>query len=254
MFTTRSRRRTDTSDEAQAGFSQRRSSLKPIKIGLVENDLLVREGLVALLDSVEDFECLGAWTRSEDAMTALPDLRPDILLLDIRQLQASGLALLQRLPSLSPSTLVFVTTNSSEEWIPTLSVEPPQTRLIVFARLPAMRYGVHGVLSKERGFRSIAEKVRTAYYESQQPDAESQVSSADAYQQPLLIDPPADEVEVGSLTQREWQVIRLIGQGRSNKEIAREMDLGYSTVKNYVSSILKKLQLEGRTQIALLVH
>jgi len=72
MFTTRSRRRTDTSDEAQAGFSQRRSSLNPIKIGLVESDLLVREGLVALLNTVDDFECLGAWTRADEALTALP--------------------------------------------------------------------------------------------------------------------------------------------------------------------------------------
>jgi DNA-binding NarL/FixJ family response regulator len=74
------------------------------------------------------------------------------------------------------------------------------------------------------------------------------------YLHPLHLNEAAEASQAEHLTLRERQVMQLIGQGYSNKDIARETELGYSTVKNYVSSILKKLGLDGRTQIALYSH
>jgi len=240
----------DAEDAGDAGYS---SSALRIKIGVVENDILLREGLMALLNTVEEFECVGAWNRAQEAVTDLQQLRPDVLLLDVGYVEKPGLAPLKNLSSLSPAPRIFLTMKGAEDCWASLTGQPlpPQSGApVLFSDL---QFKMWAVVSEARGFRSIAESIRNAYFGEDGMDPAAVTRLAEPYLRSLL-DTTTEKVPVDSLTLRECQVIQLIAQGHSNKDIAREMTLGYSTIKNYVSSILRKLELDGRTQIALLAH
>ena len=250
MLNAGNRRRFDNPEGADSGDTQCLASAFRIRIGVVENDNLLCEGLVALVNTVEAFECIGAWTQVQEALLALQGLRPDVLLLDIRQLQPSGLTLFQRLLSLSPATRVLLTMNDPEEWWMALDAHTLSSQ----RSAPVLPFGVCGMVCKARGFRGIAESICRAYVGEHEVEPSLIVRQTESSLPTRQLGTTTEDVPTDSLTLREWQVIHLIGQGHSNKDIARETQLGYSTVKNYVSSIMKKLHLAGRTQIALFAH
>jgi DNA-binding NarL/FixJ family response regulator len=255
--------RQDSSDAADTGGDRRPAPKPRIRIGVVESDTLLREGLVALLNTAEEFDCIGAWSQSQQALTALQGLGLDVLLLDIRLLRPSGLELLRRLPAFRPAIRVLVTMNCPEERRETANLQllPPQR--VALALLPepgglgedslleALQHGTYGIVCKEHGFEGITQAIHKVYAGERFVDSATVTRLAESYLFSLQLDATTEADRAESLTLRERQVIRLIGQGYSNKDIAREMQLSYSTVKNYVSSILKKLRLDGRTQIAL---
>ncbi len=230
------------------------SPRRRIRIGLVEGDMLVREGLVALLNTVEEFECVGAWKQIADSLAALQRLCPDVLLVDIRELQTSGLMLFETLPSLNPSTCVLLMTNCQEHPPADVSVPAPPFHGGTLPQLPGLRFERCDIVYKKCGFLSIVVHIRNASAGAHGVDPAGITFPAEPCFPVTQHNPTAEKVRSDSLTSREWQVIHMIGLGHSNKHIAHAMQLNYSTVKNYVSSILKKLQLEGRTQIALLAH
>lgn len=242
-----------TSELATADTDQVRdaTSVHSIKIGVIESDRLLSEGLAALLNTVEEFECVGVWNQIKEALTAMQELRLDVLLLDIRLLQGAGAAHFQRLPAISPTTRVLLTMNCPKEGGAAFDGPPLPSQFAALALLPALQFGMCDIVNKECGFRWIARYIHKAYAEARRIDAATITHFAEPYLRSLQSDPTIEKTSAENLTLRERQVIRLIGQGYSNKAIAQEMQLGYSTVKNYVSSVLKKLQLDGRTQIAL---
>jgi DNA-binding NarL/FixJ family response regulator len=245
--------RIDNSDAEDTRDGRRSSTSLRIKIGVVENDLLLREGLVALLNAVEEFECIGAWNQAQEALIDIQRLQPDVLLLDIEQMEPSGLTLLKPLPSISPPTHIFVTMNRLEECWETLNGQPLPPKRGAPALFSALQFKVCGARCEDGGFHCIAENIRKAYFGADGIDPADVTHVAQPHFRSLP-DITAEKVQTESLTLREYQVIQLIAQGHSNKDIAKEMRLGYSTIKNYVSSILRKLELDGRTQVALLAH
>jgi DNA-binding NarL/FixJ family response regulator len=218
---------------------------------------------VALLNTVEEFDCIGAWSQPQEALTALQKRYPNVLLLDLRLQPLSNMELLQNLPSISPTTRVLVILNCPEAWRAALDVHPLPAQRATLARsqeqgepgedslLHALQLGVWDIVYEEHGFHSIAQSIRKAYAGERFMDTATITRLAESYCRSMRPDEDTVEDQAQSLTLREWQVLRLIGQGCSNKDIAHEMQLSYSTIKNYVSSILKKLQMDGRTQIAL---
>ena len=238
-------------DVHTSGVTCAANALPRIQIGVVENDMLVREGLAALLTTIDEFDCVGAWGHAHEALAALQRRRADVVLLDARQVETYGPALFDRLLSAGPATRVILTTDCPEEWWLVVDGQPlpPQEGSATLS--PRLPIGVCNIVYKEHGFQRIAECIRRAYFDRQAFNPNSTARRAGPYLPSPQTEKAARAIQTGSLTLRETEVFRLIGQGRSNKEIALEMDLSYSTVKNYVSSILQKLQLDGRTQIAL---
>ncbi len=243
----------------QASIGSCPSHTHRIKVGLIETDTLLREGMVALLNTVAEFQCVGAWGQVQEALSAIGRLRPHVLLLDSGLSEHSRSQLLNQLTVISPATRILVTVNCNHVGCAALSAQALcETGMLndtvencLQCRLTL---GAHGILRKAQGFGPIAEGIRRVY--ASQPWREP--ASAPCLAEPFLSSRHSSATTqqggLESLTLRELQVVRLIGLGYSNKRIASEMQLGYSTVKNYVSSILKKLRLEGRTQIALYAH
>ncbi|HLK60737.1 MAG TPA: response regulator transcription factor [Chthonomonadaceae bacterium] len=230
------------------------SSLPRIRIGVAESDTLLCEGLEALLNTVEEFDCIGAWSQLQEVFTALPELHPDILLIDIQLLRATDLECLNDQLTLNSTLRLLLMMSGSDAEQETARRYTHIGQHANTAPEAGGQSGICGLVSKRSGFREINAHIRRAYHEAHALDPEAMMRLVETYLSSHHPDLAAEGGGEESLTSREWQVVWLIGQGRSNKEIALKMRLEYSTVKNYVSSILKKLQLNGRTQIALFAH
>jgi DNA-binding NarL/FixJ family response regulator len=234
-----------------------------ITIGLLDPDDLLREGVAALIGKTEDLLCVGDWSTPEDAMQGLAQTMPDVLLVDVKMPERAMFELLKALPTISPGTRVIATVDCREDRCVVLNPQSPGRQNSAVRILSqelaqpddclqmALKMGVQGALHRQRPFREIARAIRAVHSGQYWIEPPTALRLA---QQHLLSLRRAHTAERGGpdmLTLRERQVLTLIAEGRSNKEIARELQLGYSTVKNYVSSILEKLGLSDRTQLAL---
>lgn len=243
-------------------------SLSPREISVAvldANDLLC-DGLDALIRQTPGLVCVGAWTDVADALPTLAKAQPDILLLDLQMPERSALDLLGQLPALSSSTRVIVMVDCPEDRCIVLNpkrccdnCQARTTGCAAPGRIPdpmqpatddclqtALKMGACGAMQKRRRFLHIAEGIRNVHAGSRWMELPTARRLAQQYLGVLATPSPADR-----LTPRERDIAALIALGHSNKEICQELNLGYSTVKNYVSSILEKLDLRDRTQIAL---
>lgn len=233
-----------------------------IQVGVLDANDLLREGLVMLLDRSEEFACAGHWRDAAAAMKDLKDVQPDVLLVDMKLPGQSGFRVLEALPTLSPRSKAVVMVDCraddcvvlnprryGERDVPRLVPQPfsaPDDCLQM-----ALKAGASGVMHNHCSFDYLAKAIRAVHggrYWMELPTAHR---LAEQYLLTMKPSHQHDEAGAEKLTLRERQVATLVSQGRSNKEISRELHLGYSTVKNYVSSILEKLDLRDRTQIAL---
>jgi len=194
-----------------------------IRIVVVDDHPIVRQGLVATLDDEPDFEVVGAAGSSEDALALVREHRPDLALLDLE------------LPGLS-----------GVEAIPLLSEASPDTRVLVFTAydtdervLSAIRAGAKGYLLKGASVAEIARAVRT-------------VASGGSALEPLvaakLVAAIGAPRGAGPLTAREREVLRLIAEGRPGKQIAQALGISERTVKFHTASLIRKLGADNRAQ------
>lgn len=234
----------------------------PIRVAVLDANDLLREGLIALLDRADGLESCGDWRDAASALQELRHAAPDVLLIDMKLAGQSAFRLLESLPTLCPNTKAIVMVDCRADDCVVLNPRRYGERdLTRVAPQPfsapddclqmALKIGAHGVLHNHCPFSYLVKAIRSVengHYWMEIPTANR---LAEQY---LLTIRPTTAMADGDpekLTLRERQVAALVSQGRSNKEIARELHLGYSTVKNYVSSILEKLDLRDRTQIAL---
>jgi DNA-binding NarL/FixJ family response regulator len=239
----------------------------PIRVGVLTPDPLLGEGLAALIRASGEFVCIGNWTETAAMFCELEAHPPDVLLIDAHLSNASCFDVLNAILTTCKHTRVIVMVNCREEHCIVLnprvstSEEQEDKQRIASREFPqpddclqiALKNGAHGVLRRQCPFSRIAEAIRAVHagqHWMELPTAERLVR-----QYLLSLQASRFRTTGGhkSLTLRERQIMVLIAQGKSNKEIAGELRLGYSTVKNYVSSILQKLNLSDRTQLALYV-
>ncbi len=201
----------------------------PVRVLLVDDHQVVRRGLRTFLEVQSDIEVVGEAADGEEGVRRAAALDPDVVLLDIRMPGTDGIAALRRLRDEGCRARVLVVTSFTER------------RLVV----PALRAGAAGYLHKDVDPEALAAAIRSvrAGHVLLQPEV------ADA----LLAREEAggDRGRGGVLTDREREVLALIADGRSNREIARALVLSEKTVKTHVSNILMKLDLSDRTQAAL---
>ncbi len=200
-----------------------------MKLILIDDDCLVVSALKMILESQSDFKVAATSDDGSAAISLYREHMPDVLLMDIRMKHTDGLDAAGRILREFPEArILLLTTFSDDEYI-----------------IKALRLGVKGYLLKQ-DYQNIAPAVR-AVASGQTVFGDEIVSRIPGL---MTKDPlPFDPASYG-ISEREFDVIRLIAEGLSNREIASRLHLSEGTVRNYLSMILDKLDLRDRTQVA----
>jgi DNA-binding NarL/FixJ family response regulator len=204
-----------------------------IRVMLAEDQTLVRKGIRSLLGLLPDMEVAGEASDGEEALQLLPDIKPDVLLLDIRMPKLSGLEILEKLRGskhLVP-TIILTTFDDSE------------------ALFQGIKHGARGFLLKDVTLEQLAAAIRevAAGGTMIQPGVTEHLLRNLRCLSSSMATPETSE----HLSARERQVIRLMVGGYRNREIADAFGVTEGTVKNHVSSILSKLGVRDRTRAVL---
>ncbi|MFE0105707.1 response regulator [Streptomyces sp. NPDC059009] len=210
----------------------------PIRVLIADDQQMVRQGFSVLLNTQPDIEVVGQAVDGLDAVARVAELAPDVVLMDIRMPELSGIEATRRITEKTPGIKVLVlTTFDLDEYV-----------------YEALRAGASGFLLKDASSDQLAEAVRV-------------VAAGDALLAPgitrrliaefaRLDGTPRSPLKsrVGELTERETEVLALIAQGLSNAEIASRLVVAEQTVKTHVGRILVKLGLRDRTQAAVFAY
>lgn len=202
----------------------------PIRVLVVDDHLVVRTGIRALLSPEPDIAVVGEARDGAEAVAEALRLEPDVILMDLVMPQMDGIAAIERILSNQPSARILVLTSfEADDKI-----------------FPAIRAGALGYTLKDFGPAELVRAIERVYR------GESSLHPAIARKVlQELMQPPKRPPTVEPLTEREVAVLRLIAQGQSNQEIASALGIGEGTVRVHVSNILSKLHLASRTQAAL---
>ncbi|GAA1860687.1 response regulator transcription factor [Asanoa iriomotensis] len=202
-----------------------------IRVYLLDDHEVVRRGLTDLLESQGDIEVVGESGLAHEATARIPALRPDVMILDARLPDGSGIDVCRDVRAVDPTIKGLILTSYEDDE----------------ALFAAIMAGASGYVLKQVRGTDLVDGVRRV--------AAGQSMLDPAVTQRVLdrirsgVEQPA---ELQALTEQERRILEHIAQGRTNREIAAEMFLAEKTVKNYVSSLLAKLGLERRTQAAVL--
>ncbi len=203
---------------------------------MADDQPLVRSGLRMIIEAEPDLQIVGEAANGTEAIDLVRAAQPDVLLLDVRMPGVDGLAAMEEIAATHATTRVLMlTTFDLDEYV-----------------YRAMRAGACGFLLKDMAGEDIVTAIRQAAH------------GADALLAPTLtrrlldrfanMPPQPVSVDLGRLTAREVDVLRLLGRGRSNAEIAEELFIGETTVKTHVARVLMKLGLRDRVQAAILAR
>jgi DNA-binding NarL/FixJ family response regulator len=216
-----------------------RPAQRRIRVLLVDDEELVRFGLRTVLEAAGDMDVVGEAGDGAAAVAAARELRPDVVLTDIRMPGTDGLTATREILALpDPPQVAVLTTFHVDEY--------------VYAALAA---GAAGFLLKDTPPREIAAAVRAV------ADGTATLSPAvtagliASYVDRRTVPRRAEALQrVATLSEREREVLSMLGSGGSNAELARRLFVSEATVKTYVSRLLTKLDLANRTQAAILAH
>ncbi len=206
-----------------------------VRILIVDDQELFREGLHTLLSMQPDLQVVGEARNGEEALRLAGELNPDVVLMDLHMPVLNGVAATRHLKSTRPEIKVIVlTTFDDDEDV-----------------FEGLRAGAIGYLLKDVASEKLVEAIRAVARGAAflQPSIAGKVIAEFARLSPYL--PPQAQPLVEPLSERELDILRLLSQGASNKEIADDLVITVGTVKNHVTSILAKLGVRDRTQAAL---
>lgn len=196
-----------------------------MKVLIIDDDKLITHALKTIIEMEEDMEVVDLGFSAEDAINLYDVHRPDILLLDIRMKEKSGIDAFKDIIKKHPeANIVFLTTFMDDEYIK-----------------DSIIHGAKGYLLKSE-FENIVPAIRSVY--AGQSVFESKVAS----KIPDILN--TSPKYAPDLSEKELELLKYISEGLNNKEIANAMYLSEGTVRNYISVILEKLNLRDRTQLA----
>ncbi|MCP9959496.1 response regulator [Streptomyces sudanensis] len=201
-----------------------------IRVLLVDDHQVVRRGLRTFLEVQDDIEVVGEAADGAEGVARTEELRPDVVLMDVKMPGTDGIEALRRLRELGNPAKVLVVTSFTEQR----------------TAVPALRAGATGYVYKDVDPDALAGAIRAVHagHVLLQPEVAGALLGQDQAN-------GGSGGRGGTLTEREREALGLIADGRSNREIARALVLSEKTVKTHVSNILMKLDLADRTQAAL---
>ena len=207
----------------------------PIRLLLVDDQRLLREGMRILLELEPDLDVVGEAVNGVEALTRYAELRPDVVLMDVKMPEMDGVAATRQLLISHPQAKVIIlTTFDDDEYV-----------------FEGIRAGALGYLLKALSGAELADAIRTVAAGGAliEPSVARKVMAEFA----RTSHPSAQSAQklIEPLSEREIDVLRLLANGLSNREIAGQLFLAEGTVKNYVSSAMQNLSVRDRTQAAL---
>ncbi len=204
-----------------------------IRLLLVDDQTLIRQGLASLLSLEDDFEVVGHAGHGAEAVSLVESLTPDLILMDIRMPVMDGVAATKTIREKHPNIKILVlTTFDEDEYI-----------------VQAMQAGASGYLLKDAPTEQLSAAIRSVHNGFTQlgptiaPKLFSRLNAQTATQ--------SKEDAQSMFTGRELEILLLLGQGKSNKEIAQTLYITEGTVKNHITKVLSLLNVRDRTQAAL---
>jgi len=204
------------------------------RILLVDDDELITMSLEMIISAEADFEIVGKGGSGREAVALYDELNPDLLLMDIRMADMNGLEAAEEiLTNHRDATILFLTTFSDDEYI-----------------VKALKLGVKGYLLKQ-DYKSLPAALHAAI------NGQSVFGGAVIDKLPTLMNQTNTDNDESfdyrkyDISEKEFEVIQLVAEGFSNKEISQKLFLSEGTVRNYLSTILEKLNLRDRTQLAI---
>jgi two-component system, NarL family, response regulator LiaR len=206
------------------------SAPNPIRVFIAEDHAIVRKGIRALLALEPDIEVVGEANNGREAVRGIAGTRPDVVLMDLVMPEMDGIEAIRQVVAGRPQARILVLTSFA-------------TDDKVF---PAIKAGALGYLLKDSEPRDVVDAIRQVHR------GESSLHPRIARKLMQELSRPPDRPPTPDpLTEREMEVLRLVAQGKSNREIADELTVTEGTVRVHVSSILAKLHLASRTQATL---
>ena len=205
-----------------------------IKVLIADDQMVVCEGLQAILGTVPDIEVLGVSNNGEEAVALVERLQPDLVLMDLKMPVMSGVQATREIRARFPQVKVLVlTTYDFDEWV-----------------FDAVRAGASGYLLKDTPRDQLVAAIRGTMAGRTYIDpsvAGKLLSQVSQTRQPV-----PDAALASQFSERELDVLRLLAVGMTNTEIAHKLYLSDGTVRNYVSAIFTKLGVSDRTQAAII--
>ena len=201
-----------------------------IRVLIVDDHAMVRQGIATFIELQDDIELVGEAANGREAIARVEELRPDVVLMDLVMPEMDGVTATREIKARHPAVKVLALTSF---------VNDAQIT-------PALQAGASGYLLKDLSAEELMHAIRAAH--------QGETPLAPAVAKKLIADiaaPRGESSALDRLTDREREVLALLGRGMSNKEIAAQLSISAKTVKFHVSSILGKLGLADRTQAAL---
>lgn len=205
-----------------------------IKVLIVDDQALIREGLSLMLSLYDEIQIVGQVTNGEEALNFLKKEKADVILMDIRMPIMDGVEATKLIKDSYPNVkIIILTTFNEDEYI-----------------LKGLKNGADGYILKDISSKELVDTIKSVHNGNMMFHGDVAKTLASA----VVDKKNAKKEEIfNSLTARELEIAKLIGQGKSNKEISQILYITEGTVKNHVTKILDKLQLRDRTQLALLI-
>ena len=217
--------------EAMNGMSEK------IRLMLVDDQKLFREGMATLIESEDDLVVVGEAGNGQEAIDLYAGLRPDVVLMDVQMPEVNGVEATRRICTQDPQgKIIILTTFDNDEYL-----------------FEGIRAGARGYLLKATNIRKLVEAVRVVYRGEVWIGTAVAHSLVDEFIR-LASDSAHDDAAkllIEPISEREQDILRLLVKGCRNREIAMQLSLTEGTVKNYVSALMRKVQARDRVQLVI---
>jgi two-component system response regulator DevR len=201
-----------------------------IRVFLLDDHELVREGIRSLLESDENIEVVGEASTAAEALTRIPLAQPDVAILDVRLEDGDGIDVCREVRSLLPDLVCLMLTSFADDE----------------ALYASVMAGAAGYVLKQIRARDLVDDVKKVAGGASLMDPRAVARVVER-----ISNPPKGDATLNSLSPQERRILDLIAEGRTNRQIAEAMFLSEKTVKNYVTNLLAKLKMNSRTEAAI---
>ncbi len=208
-----------------------------IKVLIADDQELIRQSLEIVLNSRENIEVTEAVANGLEVVRSVRKEKPDVILMDIRMPKMDGVQCTKIIKENHPEIkIIILTTFDDDEYV-----------------YNALKFGASGYLLKGVSMDGLVDAIMTVHRGQAMINPDVAIKVVRLFSQMAQADYkiPVETQEISKLTNTEWKIIREVGKGASNKEIADTLSLSGGTVRNYLSTILSKLDLRDRTQLAI---